>query len=95
MRIDLYNSIASELASEQASQKAGTESAKSSVAGADAEDRATLSSGSTSVSSLVSTALNTPPVRQGLVDSLKSAVSNGTYDLNPHSIAASMVDDHA
>ena len=94
MRIDLYNSTASELASEQISKKTSAEdAAKSGVSGA--EDRATLTSDTASVHSLVSTAMSSPEVRQSLVDSLKHAVNNGQYELNPGKIAASMVDDHA
>jgi flagellar biosynthesis anti-sigma factor FlgM len=43
----------------------------------------------------VSTALSTPEVRQGTVDSLREAVNNGKYELDPSKIAASMVDDYA
>jgi len=94
MRIDLYNSAASQIASEQSSQKiAADKAANSGLSGT--EDRTTLTSDSSSVASLVSTALGSPEVRQNLVDSLKSAVSSGQYDLNPDKIAASMVDDHA
>jgi flagellar biosynthesis anti-sigma factor FlgM len=94
MRIDLFNSSASELSSELASQKVNAEkAAKSDPSGT--EDRATLTSDSASVSSLASTALSSPEVRQGMVDSLKQAVSSGQYELNPGKIAASMVDDHA
>jgi negative regulator of flagellin synthesis FlgM len=94
MRIDLYNSAANELASEQASQKASTENAAKAGL-SQTEDRATLTSDSASVGSLVSTALNSPAVRQDKVDSLKQAVNSGQYDLNPGKIAASIIDDHA
>jgi flagellar biosynthesis anti-sigma factor FlgM len=94
MRIDLNNSAATELASEQASlQKNSGKVAKPGVSSA--EDRTTLTSDSTSIGSLVSTAMSSPDVRQGLVDSLKQAVNSGQYELNPGKIAASMVDDHA
>jgi flagellar biosynthesis anti-sigma factor FlgM len=94
MRIDLYNSATTELASEQASKKAATGNSASSGLSS-AEDRATLTSDSTSVGSLVSTALRSPVVRQSLVDSLKQSVNSGEYQLNPAKIAASIVDDHA
>jgi negative regulator of flagellin synthesis FlgM len=94
MRIDLFNSSATELSSDQTSQKASTENAaKSSIS--QTEDRATLTSGSASIESLVSTALNSPEVRQDKVDSLKQAVNSGQYNLNPDNIAASIIDDHA
>jgi negative regulator of flagellin synthesis FlgM len=96
MRIDLYNTAASQIANEQSSQKIAAENAakssESSLSGS--EDHTTLTSDSTSVGSLVSSALNSPEVRQSLVDSLKASVSSGQYDLNPDKIAASMVDDH-
>lgn len=94
MRIDLNNSAASELASEQASlQKSAGNVAKQSAFST--EDRATLTSDSTSIGSLVSTAMNSPEVRQGIVDSLKQSVKSGQYELDPGKIASSMVDDHA
>jgi flagellar biosynthesis anti-sigma factor FlgM len=94
MRIDLFNSTASELSSEQTSQKVSAENAARSGQ-PNAEDRATLSSDSASVGSLVNTALSSPEVRQDKVDSLKQAVNSGQYDLNPGKIAASIIDDHA
>jgi negative regulator of flagellin synthesis FlgM len=94
MRIDLYNSAANELSSEQTSQKVSSEkAAKSGLS--QTEDRATLTSDSASVGSLVSTALSSPEVRQDKVDSLKQAISSGQYDLNPTKIATSIIDDHA
>jgi negative regulator of flagellin synthesis FlgM len=94
MRIDLFNSAASELSSERASQKATAENAAKSGQ-PQAEDRATLTSDSASVGSLVSTALSSPEVRQDKVDSLKQAISSGQYELNPGKIAKSIIDDHA
>jgi negative regulator of flagellin synthesis FlgM len=94
MRIDLFNSAASELSSERASQKAAAENAAKSGQ-SQGEDRATLTSDSASVGSLVSTALGSPEVRQDKVDSLKQAVNSGQYDLNPSKIAKSIIDDHA
>ena len=94
MRIDLNNSAASELASEQALlQKSAANVAKPGVSSA--EDRTTLTSDTTSVGSLVSTAMSSPAVRQSTVDSLKQAVNSSQYELDPGKIAASMVDDHA
>jgi flagellar biosynthesis anti-sigma factor FlgM len=94
MRIDLYNSAASQIASEQSSQQVTTLPGASSGQ-ADSEDRATLTSDSTSVGSLVSTALNSPETRQDKVAALQQAISSGQYELDPGKIAASMVDDHA
>ena len=94
MRIDLTNSSAGELSSELSSQQVSAQSAAQ-TSSTDAEDRATFTSDSTSVNSLVSTALQFPEVRQDKVDSLRQAVSSGQYQLDPSKIAASMVDDYA
>ena len=94
MRIDNYNSSANELSSELSSQPVSKQTGAQATS-ASAEDRATLTSDSTSLNSLVSTAMNTPETRQGTIDSLREAVNNGTYELDPNKIAASMVDDYA
>jgi len=94
MRIDLYNSSATELSSDVASQKVNAEkTAKSDPSST--EDRTTLTADSASVGSLASVALSSPEVRQNLVDSLKQSVSSGQYELDPNKIAASMVDENA
>jgi negative regulator of flagellin synthesis FlgM len=94
MRIDLSSSSAGELSSELSTQQVGTpNTAQAGKAGA--EDRATLTSDSVSVHSLVSTALASPEIRQDKVDSLRLSVSSGQYELDPARIAASMVDEHA
>jgi flagellar biosynthesis anti-sigma factor FlgM len=96
MRIDIFSSTASQIASEQSAAQigtqVGTQKAGQSVSSS-TEDKATLTSDSTSVGSLVSIALNSPSTRQGLVDSLKQAINNGQYELNPGAIAASMVNE--
>jgi flagellar biosynthesis anti-sigma factor FlgM len=94
MRIDPLNSTASQLASELNSQQVGTQRAGQSSP-PDAEDRATLTSDSTSLDSLVNTAMNFPQVRQDTVDSLRLSVSSGQYELDPAKIASSMLDEHA
>jgi negative regulator of flagellin synthesis FlgM len=93
MRIDLYNSTASEIANESSQQVNAKNSAESGQA--DAEDRATLTTDSSSVGSLVSNAMSSPEVRQAKVDSLRQAVSSGQYELDPGKIAGSMIDDQA
>ncbi len=94
MRIDLYNSAATQIASEQTSQQVTTPNAASS-GHADSEDRATLTSDSTSVGALASTALRSPEIRHDKVAALQQAIGSGQYELDPGKIAASMVDDHA
>jgi negative regulator of flagellin synthesis FlgM len=94
MRIGQFNSTANELASELSAQQLAAKNAAK-TADATGEDRATLTSDSTSVGSLVNSALASPEVRQDKVDSLRQAVSSGQYDLDPGKIASSMVDDYA
>jgi flagellar biosynthesis anti-sigma factor FlgM len=94
MRIDQLNSTASQLASELSSQQTGAQKMGQSTQ-TDSGDRATLTSGSTSVDSLVSTAMNFPEVRQDMVDSLRLSVTSGQYDIDPAKIASSMLDEHA
>jgi negative regulator of flagellin synthesis FlgM len=94
MRIDPFNSAASQVSSEVSSAQGAAQNA-SKAGQARREDRATLTSDSTSLSSLVSTALGSPEIRQDKVDSLRQAVSSGTYDLDPAKTAASMLDEHA
>ena len=92
MRIDLFNSTASQISSEQTAQQAKAQNAGKSGQPA-GEDRATLSSDSTSVGSLVTTALNSPSVRQDKVDALRQAVNSGQYQIDPDKIAAAMIDE--
>jgi negative regulator of flagellin synthesis FlgM len=94
MRIGLFNTSANELSSELNAQQAAAKNAAQ-ADGAAGEDRATLTSDSTSVGSLVSAALASPEVRQDKVDNLRLAVSSGQYELDPAKTAASIVDDYA
>jgi flagellar biosynthesis anti-sigma factor FlgM len=94
MRIDLYNSAASQLSTEAKPRPVNADG----VAGSDStatEDRTTLASGSASVDSLVSQAMNSPEIRQDKVASLQQAISSGQYPLDPQKIAAAMVDENA
>jgi negative regulator of flagellin synthesis FlgM len=95
MRIDTYSSSASQLSSELSSQQVNTQNAAQAgqTSQAGGEDRATLSSDTASVGSLVATALSSPEVRQDKVDSLRDAVNGGKYSLDPDRIAQSIVDD--
>lgn len=95
MRIDLTNAAASQILSDSSNAdgvKANGTAAASSV---DQQDRTTFSSQTDSLGSLVKTAMNSPEVRQDKIDSLKAAISNGTYELDPAKIAGSMLDEHA
>ncbi len=94
MRIDLFNSSAAQIASEVTAQPAKT--GDTSTPGTeDAGDRTTLTSGSAAVSSLVSEAMNTPAIRQDIVQGLQQQIASGQYKLDPDQIAAAMIDEHA
>jgi negative regulator of flagellin synthesis FlgM len=93
MRIDL-NQTASQIASENNPKPVDAENVATSDL-ASADDRTTLTSTQQSLNSLVSTAMSSPEVRQDRVDSLKQAISDGTYKLDPEQIASSMIDEHA
>lgn len=93
MRVDLYNSAASQISSDLSSQQVGTQGSSQSAGSSgdvSGDDRTSLSSGATEVASLVSTALSSPDVRQDKVDSLRQAISGGQYQVDSASIAASM-----
>jgi flagellar biosynthesis anti-sigma factor FlgM len=94
MRIDLFNSTASEIASEKDAKQVGAQNAAGSGQ-VGAEDRTTLTSDSASVGSLVSAALNSPEIRQDNVASLRAAVNSGQYELDPGKIASSIIDEQA
>lgn len=98
MRIDPFNSAASQVSSDLSSQKVGAQTGTQSSVnspGVSEDDRTTLTSDTTSVSSLVSTALSSPEVRQGRVDTLRQAISSGEYQVDPASIASAMVSESA
>ncbi len=94
MRIDLTGSSASQVSGSLSSEQATTGSAAHSAAssaGAPEGAWTTLSSDATSVSSLVSSAMSSPSVRQGTVDSLRQAIGSGQYSIDPAGIAEAMV----
>lgn len=93
MRIDLFNSAASQIASEPNPKEVQKSNVQSS--GASDGDRTTLSSGSGPVSSLVTEAMSSPEIRQDKVQSLQEAVSSGKYEIDPGKIAGAMIDEHA
>jgi negative regulator of flagellin synthesis FlgM len=93
MRIDL-NQAASQIANESNPKPVDADSVAASDP-ANSGDRTTLTSTQQSLNALVSTAMISPEIRQDRVDSLKQAISDGTYDLAPEQIAASMIDEHA
>jgi flagellar biosynthesis anti-sigma factor FlgM len=94
MRIDLTQTAASQIATEASAKQAGAKKASASGLAA-GEDRTTFTSDKQSLGSLVSAAMSSPEIRQDKVDSLKQAISSGSYQLEPGKIAASMIDEHA
>jgi flagellar biosynthesis anti-sigma factor FlgM len=95
MRIDLYNSAASQIDSQASSEQAKkAQNAAASHVDSDG-DRTTLTSGSGSISALVGQAMNSPEVRQDKVSSLQQQISSGQYKLDPQQIAGAMIDEHA
>jgi len=94
MRIDSFNSAASQVSTDTVSPQVNGQSAAQ-AGGADAGDHATLTSDSASLSSLVGLALNSPEVRQDKIDSLSQSINNGEYELDPAKIASSMLDEYA
>ena len=94
MRIDLTQFTSSQIANESGAKKVNSQSLGSEDL-AESGDRTTFSSDTSSVSSLVSKAMNSPETRQELVSHLKKSVNNGTYKIDADAIAASMVDENA
>jgi len=58
---------------------------------ANPQDKTSFSSESMSISALQAQALLTPEIRQDRVASLKNAISNGTYAIEPDKIAEAML----
>lgn len=94
MRIDLFNSQASQVAGQPNPKQVNTQDAVTSEVDAGG-DRTTLSSGSGSIGSLVSEAMKSPEIRQDKVSSLQQAIGSGQYQLDPEQIAGAMIDEHA
>jgi negative regulator of flagellin synthesis FlgM len=94
MRIDLTNSAASQIANEPGSQSVNGQNAVAPEASG-TEDRTSFTSDQASVSALVSTAMQSPEIRQDKVAALQQAIGSGQYELDPAKIADSMIDEHA
>jgi flagellar biosynthesis anti-sigma factor FlgM len=97
MRIDLTQSAASQISNEPNTKNVSARPILTTTIG-DEGDRTTLtsvSSDSTSVSSLIGKAMNSPEIREDKVANLKQAIANGQYTLDPSAIASSMIDEQA
>jgi negative regulator of flagellin synthesis FlgM len=93
MRIDL-NQATNLTANEASPKSVNAENFAASDPG-NTGDRTTLTSTQQSLNALVNTAMSSPEIRQDRVDSLKQAINNGTYELDPQKIASSMIDEQA
>jgi negative regulator of flagellin synthesis FlgM len=94
MRIEISNAAASHIGGEPATKRVNVQNAAVSESDGSG-DRTTLTSGSGSVSALVSEAMSSPDVRQDKVQSLQQSISSGQYKLDPDQIAGAMIDEHA
>ena len=94
MRIDLFNSAASQIDSKPNSNQVAASDVQAPEI-TDGGDRTTLTSGAGSISSLVSEAMSSPQVRHDKVQSLQQAIGSGQYKLDPDKIAGAMIDEHA
>jgi flagellar biosynthesis anti-sigma factor FlgM len=94
MRIDLFNSQASQVSGQPDPKQVKTQDVATSEVDAGG-DRTTLTSASGSIGSLVSEAMKSPEIRQDKVESLQQAIGNGQYQLDPEQIAGAMIDEHA
>ena len=84
--------MANQIASEQDPKKVSSESRGTSQSVS--QDRTTLSFDTVAVSSLASKALETTPIRQDKVDSLRQAINNGQYKIEPDKIADAMLQEY-
>lgn len=92
MKVDLIQQVSGqgplELAPRGSASTASVAAQPSTV-----QDRTTLSSSGSAVSSLVSQAMSSPEVRQDKVDALKQQIANGTYKVDPKKIAQGILED--
>jgi flagellar biosynthesis anti-sigma factor FlgM len=85
MRIGLNNPDPQSISAEQAKKSSTT--ATSQPEPAKVGDTATPSQDRVTLTALASQALGLPEVRQGQVDSLRQAINNGQYHVDPQEIA--------
>ncbi len=93
MRIDLNRAAAGQIANELASASKRVESSKLHKASA-AEDKATLSSDSVSISTLANKAMEHPEIRQDKVDAIRQRIESGSYKIDHGKIADVILEEH-
>jgi negative regulator of flagellin synthesis FlgM len=91
MKVDLSNGISNQSPVELNNRPATT--SQSAAAPVETQDRTTLSTSSSAVSSLVSQAMASPQVRQDKVDALKQQVASGNYNIDPSKIAKGILSE--
>lgn len=89
MRVDLNRTAANEVAAEQRTKQVAANGRPS--AHHATEDQATFSTDSIAISDLAAQAMQTPEIRQSKVDSLRDAIHNGTYKVDPAAVADAML----
>jgi flagellar biosynthesis anti-sigma factor FlgM len=90
MKVDLTSLAASQIPVDRGANKVSNGSVNGTQA--PTEDRISFHSGSLSVQSLTSQALNSPPIRQEKVAELSQSVANGTYKPDAGSTAGAMIE---
>jgi len=91
MKVDLNGLTSSTLDALKSTQRTPGETAATSPENAVTEEAATVSIEGASVESLVTKALSASEIRQDKVESLRQAVQNGTYEIDPAQIAEAMI----
>jgi negative regulator of flagellin synthesis FlgM len=92
MRVNLNGLVAGQIASEKDAKKVSGENRA--LSQGISQDRTTLSSDTVAVSSLASQAMETAPIRQDRVDSLRQAIEQGQYKLEPDKIAEAILQEY-
>lgn len=90
MKVDLSNLAASQIPTDRGAKQVSSGSLNS--AQATTEDRISFHSGTLSVQSLTSQALNSPSIRQDKVNALSQSVSTGAYKPDANSTAGAMIE---
>jgi len=92
MRVNLSGLVAGQIAAEKDTKKVSSDNRVIDLGAS--QDRTTLSSDTVAVSSLASQAMETAPIRQDRVDSLRQAIEKGQYKLEPDKIADAMLQEY-
>ena len=92
MRVNLSGLVAGQIAAEKDTKKVSSDNRVIDLGAS--QDRTTLSSDTVAVSSLASQAMETAPIRQDRVDSLRQAIEKGQYKLEPDKIADAILKEY-